>query len=153
MNSKTYRGLIFSSLVFLVNLSFLFLNKNFFDFIFINSILFAGIVDFYKMIIPDISSIIILIISFINFDIYNVFYASFILFITLVFYNSNRLGFGDVKLLTTITLYVGFEIFYFLIISAFIVFSINFNKKETKIPFGFYIMLAIIVYYFIEVIL
>lgn len=153
MNSKISRGLIFSSLVFLTNIIFLILNKNLLDFIFINSILFAGIIDFYKMIIPDTSSLIILLIAIINFDINNLFYALFILFITLVFYNSNRLGFGDVKLLTVTAMYVGFEIFYFFIICMFLVVLINFNKKETKIPFGFYIMLSIIGYYLIEVIL
>lgn len=153
MNKKIFRGLIFSSLVFLVNILFVYLNKNIYSIIFINTILFAGIMDYYKMIIPDTASIIILIISIINFNIYHLLYAIFILFITYIFYNTKRMGFGDVKLLTVVAFFSGFKIFYFLIITSIIVVSFNFNKKETKIPFGFYIMLSIIVYYFIEVIL
>jgi Flp pilus assembly protein protease CpaA len=114
--------------------------------------MFAGIFDFYKMIIPDTTNLIILTISIINFDIYNLIYAFFILFITLVLYNQRKFGFGDVKLLTTITMYIGFDIFYIIILSMVIVVIFNFNKKEIKLPYGFYIMLSIIGYYFIEVI-
>jgi Flp pilus assembly protein protease CpaA len=105
------------------------------------------------MIIPDIVSIIILIISIINFDIYNLIYAFFILFITLVLFNQKKFGFGDVKLLTSMTMFMGFEIFYIITISMVIVVVFNFNKKEIKIPYGFYIMLSVISYYIIEVIL
>jgi Flp pilus assembly protein protease CpaA len=105
------------------------------------------------MIIPDIVSIIILIISTINFDIYNLIYAFFILFITLVLFNQKKFGFGDVKLLTSMTMFMGFEIFYIITISMVIVVVFNFNKKEIKIPYGFYIMLSVISYYIIEVIL
>lgn len=152
MNIKNFRGLIFSSLVFLINIILFFSNHNFYDFIFLNTVMFAGIFDFYKMIIPDTTNLIILTISIINFDIYNLIYAFFILFITLVLYNQRKFGFGDVKLLTTITMYIGFDIFYIIILSMVIVVIFNFNKKEIKLPYGFYIMLSIIGYYFIEVI-
>ncbi|TGG89312.1 prepilin peptidase [Geotoga petraea] len=115
--------------------------------------MFAGIVDYYKMFIPETSVIIILIISLINFDIYNLIYALFILFITLVLYNTKKFGFGDVQLLAVMTLYLGFNIFYIIILSMILVFIFNFNRKEIKIPYGFYIMLSVVIYYFIEVIL
>ena len=99
------------------------------------------------------ASIIILIISIINFDVYNLVYAFFILFVTLIMYNQKKFGFGDVKLLTSMTMFMGFDIFYIITISMVIVVAFNFNKKEIKIPYGFYIMLSVISYYIIEVIL
>ncbi|SDC90632.1 Type IV leader peptidase family protein [Geotoga petraea] len=153
MSKKIYRGLLFSSLVFLVNLTCFINGNSILDFTFVNAILFAGIVDYYKMFIPETSVIIILIISLINFDIYNLIYALFILFITLVLYNTKKFGFGDVQLLAVMTLYLGFNIFYIIILSMILVFIFNFNRKEIKIPYGFYIMLSVVIYYFIEVIL
>ncbi|MDK2945871.1 MAG: hypothetical protein PWQ85_643 [Geotoga sp.] len=153
MSKKIYRGLLFSSLVFLVNLTCFINGNSIIDFTFVNAILFAGIVDYYKMFIPETSVIIILIISLINFDIYNLIYALFILFITLVLYNTKKFGFGDVQLLAVMTLYLGFNIFYIIILSMILVFIFNFNRKEIKIPYGFYIMLSVVIYYFIEVIL
>jgi hypothetical protein len=153
LSKKIYRGLLFSSLVFLVNLTCFINGNSILDFTFVNAILFAGIVDYYKMFIPETSVIIILIISLINFDIYNLIYALFILFITLVLYNTKKFGFGDVQLLAVMTLYLGFNIFYIIILSMILVFIFNFNRKEIKIPYGFYIMLSVVIYYFIEVIL
>lgn len=153
MSKKIYRGLLFSSLVFLVNLTCFINGNSILDFTFVNAILFAGIVDYYKMFIPETSVIIILIISLLNFDIYNLIYALFILFITLVLYNTKKFGFGDVQLLAVMTLYLGFNIFYIIILSMILVFIFNFNRKEIKIPYGFYIMLSVVIYYFIEVIL
>jgi hypothetical protein len=153
LSKKIYRGLLFSSLVFLVNLTCFINGNSIIDFTFVNAILFAGIVDYYKMFIPETSVIIILIISLINFDIYNLIYALFILFITLVLYNTKKFGFGDVQLLAVMTLYLGFNIFYIIILSMILVFIFNFNRKEIKIPYGFYIMLSVVIYYFIEVIL
>jgi len=153
LSKKIYRGLLFSSLVFLVNLTCFINGNSILDFTFVNAILFAGIVDYYKMFIPETSVIIILIISLLNFDIYNLIYALFILFITLVLYNTKKFGFGDVQLLAVMTLYLGFNIFYIIILSMILVFIFNFNRKEIKIPYGFYIMLSVVIYYFIEVIL
>jgi len=153
LSKKIYRGLLFSSLVFLVNLTCFINGNSILDFTFVNAILFAGIVDYYKMFIPETSVIIILIISLINFDIYNLIYALFILFITLVLYNTKKFGFGDVQLLAVMTLYLGFNIFYIIILSMILVFIFNFNRKEIKIPYGFYIMLSVVSYYFIEVVL
>lgn len=153
MNKKIYGGLLFSSLIFFANF-ILYVNEFvILDFIFLNTILLAGIVDYYKMFIPEICIITIFIVSIFNFDIYYLIYTLFIFFITLVLYNTKKFGFGDVQLLTTMTLYLGFNIFHIIILSTIFVVIFNFNKKEIKIPYGFYIMLSLVSYYIIEVIL
>jgi Flp pilus assembly protein protease CpaA len=61
------------------------------------------------------------------------------------------MGFGDVKLLTILSLLLGKSIFLIIICSLVIVMLVNLIKKVDKIPLGFYLSFSTIVLFFLGV--
>lgn len=141
---------LLGTLIFCINLIHFFLFENFFDIIIINSIIFAGYIDYKKFIIPDTSVIIILIVSLFNFSIYNLIISIIIFLLLLNFYKKKKMGFGDLKLLTVLSLYFGYEIFFIIIFSIILIIILNFKKEQAKIPFGFYIMFGVLINLFMR---
>ncbi|BBE31575.1 hypothetical protein OSSY52_17160 [Tepiditoga spiralis] len=128
------------------------LNNKWYDIIVLNSLLFAGIYDFFKFIIPDTTILIIIGVSIFNFNFLSFISSIIMFFITFYFWKNKKMGFGDVKLLTAISLFYGNNSFIILILSIISVFIINIKEKEKKVPFGFYIFIGSIIFYLYEVI-
>ena len=128
------------------------LNNKWYDIIILNSLFIAGIYDFIKFIIPDMIVLIIIGTSILNLNFLSFFSSIIMFFITFYFWKNKKMGFGDVKLLTAISLFYGEKSFIILIFSIISVFIININEREKKVPFGFYILIGSIIYYFYEVI-
>ena len=72
--------------------------------------------------------------------------ALFVFFLTFYYWKKAKMGFGDVKLLTSLTLLFGIDIFFIIIISAILVIIINFKTNPKKIPLGFYTMLGTVIF-------
>jgi len=57
------------------------------------------------------------------------------------------MGFGDVKLLSVLSLLLGIYIFPLIIISIILIILSNKKKAIKKVPLGFYIMLSTLILY------
>ncbi|POZ88154.1 hypothetical protein AA80_07590 [Petrotoga sibirica DSM 13575] len=57
------------------------------------------------------------------------------------------MGFGDVKLLSVLSLLLGIYIFPLIIISTILIILSNKKKAIKKVPLGFYIMLSTFILY------
>lgn len=119
--------------------------------IFLNSLLIIGIIDYFTFLIPDICLIILAILTILNFNYYNLFYSFLLFAITFSYWKKNKMGFGDVKLLTILSLLLGKSIFLIIICSLVIVMLVNLIKKVDKIPLGFYLSFSTIVLFFLGV--
>lgn len=118
---------------------------------FLNSLLIIGIIDYFTFLIPDICLIILAILTILNFNYYNLFYSILLFAITFSYWKKNKMGFGDVKLLTILSLLLGKSIFLIIICSLVIVMLVNLIKKVDKIPLGFYLSFSTIVLFFLGV--
>lgn len=113
--------------------------------IFVNSLLYIGIYDYFKFIIPDSGIIAILVIALLNLDYLNLLFLIVIFSITFYYWRNKKMGFGDVKFLSVLSLLLGFYIFPVIIVSIILVISSYIKKGIEKVPFGFYIMLSTLI--------
>jgi len=115
--------------------------------LFANSLLYIGLYDYFTFIIPDLGIVAILAIALLNFDYFNLFYTIITFLITFYYWRNGKMGFGDVKFLSVLSLLVGIYIFPLIIISIILIIFSNTKKKVTKVPLGFYIMLSTFILY------
>jgi leader peptidase (prepilin peptidase)/N-methyltransferase len=145
LNNK--KCLFWGTLFLIINIFSVFILKELNAFFILNIMFSIAIVDFYKFEIPDLSIFFLLIISLFNFSIINLFFVIFIFFLTFYYWKIEKMGFGDVKLLSVLTIYYGYHIFYILILSISTAIFSNILKKKDKIPFGYHMFFGIILYY------
>ncbi|HHV01421.1 prepilin peptidase [Defluviitoga tunisiensis] len=119
--------------------------------IFLNSLLLIGIIDYFTFLIPDTCLIILIILIIFNFNYYNLFYSFLLFIISYSYWKKDKMGFGDVKLLSILSLLLGKSIFSIIICSLFIVILVNLIKKTDKIPLGFYLSFSTIALFFLGV--
>ncbi|GEM_PF-1214720 len=117
--------------------------------VFLNTIFYIGIFDFLTFIIPDSGLLVLIGLIVFNFNIYNLFYSIFLFILTLIYWKKGKMGFGDVKLLTVLTLLLGKRIFVIIISSLVIAMIANLIKKCEKIPLGFYLSVSVIIFSFL----
>lgn len=117
--------------------------------VFLNTLFYIGIFDFLTFIIPDSGLLVLIGLIVFNFNIYNLFYSIFLFILTLIYWKKGKMGFGDVKLLTVLTLLLGKRIFVIIISSLVIAMIANLIKKCEKIPLGFYLSVSVIIFSFL----
>ncbi|WP_081429288.1 prepilin peptidase [Petrotoga mobilis] len=114
---------------------------------FANSLLYIGLYDYFTFIIPDLGIVVILAIALLNFDYFNLIFTIITFLITFYYWRNGKMGFGDVKFLSVLSLLIGIYIFPVLIISIILIILSNTKKKVTKVPLGFYVMLSTFILY------
>ncbi|WP_103877198.1 prepilin peptidase [Petrotoga sibirica] len=131
----------------IVNIFVILTSPNWQNILFANSLLYIGLYDYFAFIIPDLGIIAILLIAFFNFESINLLYMIIIFLITFYYWRNGKMGFGDVKLLSVLSLLLGIYIFPLIIISTILIILSNKKKAIKKVPLGFYIMLSTFILY------
>ncbi|WP_121875392.1 prepilin peptidase [Petrotoga olearia] len=147
MLRKNKKVLIILLSYIIVNIFVILTSPNWQNILFANSLLYIGLYDYFAFIIPDLGIIAILVIALLNFESINLLYMITIFFITFYYWRNGKMGFGDVKFLSVLSLLLGIYIFPLIIVSIILIILSNTKKKVTKVPLGFYIMLSTFILY------
>lgn len=149
MNKNIIRCLIWGTLFLLINIIGIIFDFSILKILIFNSFFVIAIIDYYKFFVPDSVLLLILISLIINkyfLNIFNIIISSLVFLICFYYWKNKKMGFGDVKLLTIMALYLNYHVFYVIIISIFTILIVNLFKKSEVIPFAFYLFLGFFIY-------
>lgn len=109
---------------------------------------FIAVEDYRKLYIKSSYQVILLLMVLLNFDNYNFMLAIIIFIVGYVLYHSmdGKIGGADIKVISILTIYYGFDIFNITGLSSIfaILYIIIFRKTKEKIPFFPFLLLGVV---------